>query len=140
MSSTSRYFNSRCLFHHQHPKLLLLLPLAKAGRGVISDFAWWGQDYLEICLLLYLYLYIYIYIYIYKCVFLCLYKYLSGYIYIYIYLCIFIYTYMYIYLKIWRVIPISKTGKKDQTANCGQITTLPLLRLFFEKLAHKRMF
>ena len=42
-------------------------------------------------------------------------------------------------LKTGRVIPIFKSGKKDQTTNYRQITTLPILAKIFEKLAHKRM-
>ena len=42
-------------------------------------------------------------------------------------------------LKIGRVIPILKSGKKDQMTNYRPITTLPVLAKVFEKLAHKRM-
>ena len=42
-------------------------------------------------------------------------------------------------LKTGRVIPIFKSGKKDQTTNYRPITTLPVLAKIFEKLAHKRM-
>ena len=42
-------------------------------------------------------------------------------------------------LKVGRVIPIFKSGKKDQKKNYRPITTLPVLAKLFEKLAHKRM-
>ena len=42
-------------------------------------------------------------------------------------------------LKIGRVIPIFKSGKKDQMTNYRPITTLPVLAKVFEKLSHKRM-
>ena len=42
-------------------------------------------------------------------------------------------------LEAGRVIPIFKSGKKDQTTNYRPITTLPILAKIFEKLAHKIM-
>ena len=42
-------------------------------------------------------------------------------------------------LKTGRVVPIFKSGKKDQLTNYRPIITLSVLAKNFEKLAHKRM-
>ena len=43
------------------------------------------------------------------------------------------------YLKIGRVRPMFKSGKKYEITKYRQITTLPVLAKILEKIAHKRM-